>query len=387
MLIAIPAFLVVISVVIVFHELGHYWVARIFGTKIDAFSIGFGPQIFGWLDRLGTRWKICALPLGGYVKFHGDVDAASAPDQEKLEQIKQQISAEGIDPQSILHFKPVWQRALIVFAGPFANFVLALLLLTGFFTIVGEPTYPVIVDKVMAGSPAQRAGLQPGDQIESINGWQIYTNFDLVMHISMSANHKVSLVVRRGGQDMTIVVTPAPRTITVQGLDGPQQAWGGQIGIEMHLPTDKNAITTFRHSPLSAAIRGTEQVIMNFQATFWYLGDLIGGHRAPAAPAGVLRIAKYSGQVAATGLPNLVAFIALISMSVGTINLFPIPVLDGGHLLFYAIEAIQGRPLSHRVQEIGYRIGLALIVALFIFVTWNDIIYLLPGSQSKPGSP
>ena len=383
-MLAVPAFLVVISIIIVFHELGHYWVARWFGTKIDAFSIGFGPRLVHWVDKLGTEWKICALPVGGYVKFHGDASAASVPDREKLDELKREIAKEGVDPHSILHFKPLYQRALIVFAGPFANFVLALVLLTGFFSIVGEPTYPVVVKRVMDDTPAAAAGLKAGDQILSVDGWHLYTAMDLVMHVSMSANTALTLEVRREEREFPVTLRPASKTISLNGMDGVVKMRGGQIGIEMSAPT---AITVYHHNPISAAMRGTEQVLVNIQTTFWYLGDVISGHAAPNMLGGPLRIAKYSGDAAAMGLPALIIFIAAISVSVGMINLFPIPVLDGGHLLFYAIEAIQGRPLSHRVQEIGFRIGLALLAALFIFVTWNDIIYLLPGSHAGPGSP
>ena len=382
MLIAIPAFVVVISIVIVFHELGHYWVARIFRTKIDAFSIGFGPQILGWTDRLGTQWKICALPLGGYVKFHGDAHAASAPDKEKLEEIKKQISAEGVDPHSILHFKPVWQRALVVFAGPFANFVLALILLTCFFSFVGEPSYNVFVESVQPNTPAERAGVKAGDQILAINGWKVLSFGDVINEVRSSPRKALEFRMRRGEQVLNIKITPEARMLPYQDGNRTRYARMGLIGIVRAEPKDAKI---YHHDLLSAAGRGYELMVLNVTGTFYYLGDVITGQSKPDQLGGPIRIARYSGEMASSGFAPFIIFIALISVSVGMINLFPIPVLDGGHLLFYAIEAIQGRPLSHRVQEIGFRIGLALIVALFIFVTWNDIIYLLPGSQSKPG--
>jgi len=385
MLIAIPAFLVVISIVIVFHELGHYWVARLFKTKIDAFSIGFGPRLFGWVDRLGTEWKVCALPLGGYVKFHGDAHAASAPDRERLEEIKQKIRSEGVDPHSILHFKPVWQRALVVFAGPFANFVLALVLLTGIYSILGEPSYPVIIAKVLPNTPAQAAGLQPGDQIIAISGWKVYSFTDVTMQVSTSPGKSLTFAIKRGNAVFDRVIKLQPKQITYDEFGRQRVMRGGQLGIERTEITQAQ-VTMVHHDPITAAARGIEFIVLNLRATYWYLGDVLAGRSAPDQLGGTVRIAAYSGKMASSGPFAFTIFIAFISVCVGVINLFPIPVLDGGHLLFYAIEAIQGRPLSHQVQEIGFRIGLVLIVALFIFVTWNDIIYLLPGS-SKPGSP
>ena len=383
-MLAIPAFLVVISIVIVFHELGHYWVARIFGTKIDAFSIGFGPKLFGWTDRHGTSWKICVLPLGGYVKFHGDAHAASAPDREKLKEIEQQIRSEGTDPRSIIHFKPVWQRALIVFAGPFANFVLALVLLTGFFSFFGEPYYDVVISQVQPGTPAERVGLKPGDQVLAINGWKVYSFGDLTNEVRSSPKKPLDFEIKRGSQIFHVKITPEARMLAYPDGTRTRYARMGLVGI---VRADPKNVAIHHHDLLSAAARGYELMALDISGTFNYLSDVITGQSAPDQLGGPIRIAKYSGEVASSGFAPFIIFIALISVSVGMINLFPIPILDGGHLLFYAIEAIQGRPLSHRVQEIGFRIGLALIVALFIFVTWNDIIYLLPGSQSKPGSP
>jgi regulator of sigma E protease len=383
-MLALPAFIVVISVIIVFHELGHYWVARLFKTKIDAFSIGFGPRLFGWIDKVGTEWKICLLPIGGYVKFHGDASAASVPDREKLDELKRAMAAEGTDPHSILHFKPLYQRALVVFAGPFANFVLALVLLTGFLSLVGEPYQPIIVNRVMPDSPAQAAGIKAGDQIVAANGWKLFTNNDLVMHVSLAANTPLTLDILRDGHKMDLTVKPASRMITLDNMGRSEKMRGGRIGIEMKMPTEASLIT-YHHGPFSAAKRGVDIISTLVRSTFWYLGDLVTGQAAPNMLGGPLRIAQMSGEVAQTGVVNLIAYIALISVSVGMVNLFPIPILDGGHLLFYAIEAIQGRPLSHRVQEIGFRIGLAVLALIFIFVTWNDILYLLPGRH--PGAP
>jgi regulator of sigma E protease len=373
MLIAIASFLVLISIIVVFHELGHYWVGRLLGTDIDAFSIGFGPRLFGWTDRLGTHWKICLLPLGGYVKFRGDANSASLPDQQEVERLRSQMIAEGVDPQRIFQLKPLIQRVLIVVAGPVANFLLAMVVFMGVFSIAGEGTYPVMIDKVLEGTPAQAAGLQPGDQITAIDGWKVYSSQDVANQIATAPNRPLRLTILRADHSFDVVIRPAPKMEIPDGFSRPTRL--GRIGIGMRPP---EKIEVYHHDPLSAAARGYQLTVLQLDRTLYYLKDVVTGQTAADQLSGPLGIAAMAGKMAERGPVNFIIFVGFVSVAVGFVNLFPIPVLDGGHLLFYAIEAIQGRPLSHRLQEIGFRIGLALLALLFVFVTWNDLLYHLP---------
>ncbi len=371
---SLASFLLLISIIVVFHELGHYWIGRLVGANVDAFSIGFGPKLFGWTDRLGTQWKVCLLPLGGYVKFSGDANSASLPDREEIERLRAKMIADGIDPKRIFQLKPIWQRFIVVLAGPVANFVLAMAIFIGVFSLVGERLEPVTVDQVVAGSRAESAGLKAGDRIVAIDGWKLYSRADLFIQVSSAPNEPLVFTVERSGQTFKVTISPEAKMLKADGDTGPATR-GGQIGIMMRKP-DSSVI--YHHGPISAAARGYHLTTLNIDRTFHYLKEVVTGRTTADQLRGPVGIAVASGEVAKTGPVGFLMFIALVSVSVGMVNLFPVPVLDGGHLLFYAIEAIQGRPLSHRLQEIGFRIGLALLALLFVFVTWNDVLYHLP---------
>ena len=378
----LPAFVVVISIIVVIHELGHYWMGRLFNAKIDVFSIGMGPELFGWNDKLGTRWKVCALPVGGYVKFHGDENAASVPDFEELDNIRDRMMSEGQDPNRIFHLKPLYQRALIILAGPLANFVLAIALFAGFYTIIGEPLHDVIVEELVEESPAEKAGVLPGDQIIAIDGWKIFSFGDLKNQVSSASDKSLRFTISRSGESLDLMITPVRTEMEYEDQRGVKRVLPqGLIGIRSK-QVDPADVETFHHSLWSALTRGYQQTVWAIDRTFHYLGGIIVGREKADQLGGPLRIAQMSGEVAQMGLDKLVIFISFVSISVGLVNLFPIPILDGGHLLFYGIEAIQGRPLSHRVQEFGFRIGLIVLALVFIFVTWNDIQFLWPGATS-----
>jgi regulator of sigma E protease len=381
MLITIVAFIVLISVVVIFHELGHYWVGRLFGTDIDAFSIGFGPRLFGWTDKLGTQWKVCLLPLGGYVKFRGDANSASMPDAEEVARLKAHMEAEGIDPRRIFALKPIIQRMLIVLAGPVANFILAMVVFIGFFSIVGEDFYPVRIAKVLDGTPAQSAGLKPGDQIVQIDGWKVYSWNDVANQVATAPKKALSFTIAREARTFDVVIRPAAKMDTPPGMSHPTRV--GQIGIQWQ-PPSQNEVQTFRHGPLSAAGRGYHLTVLQLDRTLFYLKDVVTGQTAPDQLSGPIGIASMAGQMAKRGPEFFILFIGFVSVAVGFVNLFPIPVLDGGHLLFYAIEAIQGRPLSHRLQDLGFKIGFVLLILLFVLVTWNDFQYHLPKPDPAP---
>jgi regulator of sigma E protease len=358
-------FLFVLTIVVFFHELGHFLIARRCGIKVLVFSIGFGPEIVGFYDRYGTRWKISAVPLGGYVKFFGDDNAASVPDQEAAATMTEAEKA-----VSFVH-KPVGPRAAVVAAGPIANFVLAIAIFAGVFMVVGKQTTSARVDAVQPGSAAQAAGFQPGDLVLAIDGSKIDSFSDMQRIVSVSAGEPLSIEVERGGVHVTLKATPQLKELkdnfgNVHKL--------GVLGISRSMaPGD---IKTQKVGPLQAVVMGAQETWFVVERTLSYIGRVFVGREAADQLGGPIRIAQVSGQVASAGFVALIHLTAVLSVSIGLLNLFPIPLLDGGHLLFYAIEAVRGRPLSERAQEVGFRIGLAIVVMLMIFATFNDILHL-----------
>lgn len=472
-------FLFVLTIVVFFHELGHFSVARWFGVRIETFSIGFGRQIFGWVDSKGTAWKICWIPLGGYVKFFGDDGVASTPDRQKLNEIgggaSSSLQTAGADSHlsgqanellsaseqaDCFHFKPLYQRALIVAAGPIANFILAILIFGFLFSVIGQRMIPPRIDAIIDESPAQMAGFMVGDVIKEINGRKI-TNFSQVHEIvSISADETLNFSVLRDDQTTSISVVPDQVTVTDQfgnshkvgqigvervlppvvdavAPDGPAELAGlqsgdivrkiedqeinsflamqqivqksagiplqfsieregelfnaevtpakvtisgkddkeidvGRIGIQGHDNiTDYDIV---RVNVFSGLLMGVERTWFIVERTFDFLGGLFVGKEDASQLSGPLGIAKVSGEVAQGGLVPLISLAAILSVSIGLLNLFPIPMLDGGHLLYYGFEAVSGQPLGERAQEFGFRIGLALVISLMLFATWNDLV-------------
>lgn len=358
-------FLFVLTVVVFFHELGHFLVARRCGIKVLTFSIGFGPEIVGFNDRHGTRWKLSAIPLGGYVKFFGDDNAASVPDQAAVAAM-----TEDEKNDSFAH-QPVRSRAAVVAAGPIANFILAIAIFAGIFMIVGKQTTTPRVDAVQPGSAAQAAGFKPGDLVLSIDGTEIASFSDMQRIVSVSAGEPMAVAVERDGKEVTLHATPQMRELkdnfgNVHRL--------GVLGISRSMaPGD---MKTEKAGPVQAVVMGAQETWFIVDRTLSYIGGIFTGRQDADQLGGPIRIAQVSGQVASIGFTALMHLTAVLSVSIGLLNLFPIPLLDGGHLLFYGIEAARGRPLSERAQEVGFRIGLAIVVMLMIFATFNDILHL-----------
>ncbi|TDI64822.1 MAG: RIP metalloprotease RseP [Alphaproteobacteria bacterium] len=362
-------FVFVLTVVVFFHELGHFAVARYFGTRIDVFSIGFGREIFGWYDRHGTRWRVSWIPLGGYIKFFGDAGASSAPDREALQKQAEQLSEE--ERKACFHFKPLGQRAAIVAAGPIANFILAIVILAFIFGTFGEVVLTPRIDSIRPGGAAEQAGLQVGDVIVKVDGKTIATFSDLQRVVSISAETPLLITVNRFNQLFDLTVTPERGEITDRFGNVHKV---GLLGIERNMaPEDVERV---RYGPLAAIGKGVTETWFVIERTFVYLGRIIVGKEEANQLGGPLRIAQISGQVASLGFVPLINLTAILSVSIGLINLFPIPMLDGGHLLYYGYEAIAGRPLNARAQEYGFRIGLALVLCLMVFATWNDLVQL-----------
>jgi regulator of sigma E protease len=361
---AIAGFLFVLTIVVFFHELGHFLVARWCGVAVKTFSIGFGPEIAGLTDRHGTRWKLSWIPLGGYVKFIDDENAASAG-QKALEELTPEERKQSFQAKSL------GQRAAIVAAGPIANFILAILIFTAVFTVFGERITAAKVDIVNPGSAAERAGFLPGDRVISIDGKKIESFSEMQRIVGMSPDQPLHFIVERAGKTLEITATPERKEIT--------DNFGNVIRLGL-LGIQRSASagdwTLKRHDPATAVIMAVNEVRFVIERTFAYLYDVIAGRESADQLGGPLRIAELSGQVASLGIGPLLSFAAYISVSIGLLNLFPIPMLDGGHLLFYLIEAIRGRPLSEATQEIGFRIGLAFVLMLMIFATWNDLIHM-----------
>jgi regulator of sigma E protease len=365
LLLTLISFLAVLTVVVFIHELGHFWVGRRCGVGVTAFSIGFGPELWGWTDRHGTRWKISAIPLGGYVKFVGDMNAASMPDQAALDQLS--ASERAI---SFPH-KSVWQRAAVVAAGPIANFLLAIVIFAGLAYANGRQVLEPRIESLQPGSAAERAGFQPGDLVVSINGGAIDSFSDMQRQVSASAGETLTIVVVRNGETVTLQAVPDLKEQTTPF--GKQRI--GLLGLQASRNPDD--VKRVYYGPLGALGAGVTETWYVVDRTFDYIGKLLTGRESADQLSGPIRIAQVSGQVANLGgVPGLIGLVAVLSVSIGLINLFPIPLLDGGHLLFYAIEAIRGRPLSDRAQEIGFRIGFAIVAMLMLFATWNDIVHL-----------
>jgi regulator of sigma E protease len=355
-------FLFVLSIVVFFHELGHFVVARWCGVRVLTFSIGFGPELTGFNDRHGTRWKISAIPLGGYVKFLGDDNAASVPDQAA-------VAAMSPDERKVSFVdQKVAARAAIVFAGPFANFLLAVVIFAGLLMLYGKRSEAARVDTVVAESAAAVAGFQPGDLVLTINGRSVTSFTEMQRIVSTSAGETLTIVVERAGKQITLTATPALKEV--------KDSFGnvhriGVLGISRSLNPEDLQFQPV--GPLTAVKEGVSETWFVISQTLGYLGGVFAGTQPADQLGGPIRIAEVSCQVATVGMSALLHLAAVLSVSIGLLNLFPVPLLDGGHLMFYAIEAVRGRPLSERAQEVGFRIGLALVLMLMIFATYNDI--------------
>lgn len=361
---ALP-FLFVLTVVVFFHELGHFLVARWCGVRVQAFSVGFGPELFGRNDRHGTRWKLSAIPLGGYVKFAGDENEASVPDQEALARMSEEERAGAFQTKSVS------RRAAIVAAGPIANFILAIVIFALLFGLFGRPEISPRVDAIQPDSAAQAAGLMEGDMVLAIDGQRIETFSDMQRIVSVSADLPLAMLVDRGGQQLTVEVVPQRREITdrfgnVQSV--------GLLGVSRS--ASEEDVVVRRFGPVEAVVEGSRETWFVVTRTAGYLAGIVTGRESADQLGGPIRVAQISGQVATLGFGALLNLTAVLSVSIGLLNLLPIPMLDGGHLMFYAAEALRGKPLSERAQEYGFRIGIAIVLFLMVFATWNDVLHL-----------
>ena len=363
MLSYIIPFLVLILVVVFIHEYGHYYFAKRYGVGVTDFSIGFGKEMFGWNDKSGTRWKVCVIPLGGYVKFFGDRNVYSQADNDKI--IKE-YSKEDQDKLFVL--KPLYQRALIVFGGPLANFLLAILIFFSVYTFAGKDFTPAVINEVQKDSPAMVAGLKDNDIVVSIDGNEVKSIMEVSKYIMMSTDEFINFTVNRYDQDLTFRVKPN----IVEGEDN----LGNKISKRMvgiKLGAYNNEVNHVKLGPAKALFYAVNEVYYVSTSSLKYIGSMIVGNGDTSQLGGPIRIAKISGQVAEFGILPFISLMAYISISLGLINLFPIPMLDGGHLMFYGIEKVLGRPLSQKTQEGFFRIGLFLLLSLMFFTTFNDL--------------
>ncbi|MBV8185567.1 MAG: RIP metalloprotease RseP [Hyphomicrobiales bacterium] len=353
--------LLVLGIVVFVHELGHFIVGRLCGVGVSTFSMGFGPELFGFNDRKGTRWRVAAMPLGGYVKFYGDQNAAGMPDDAALAKMSPEMRRQSLPAQ------PVWARALIVAAGPVANFILAIAIFSATAYFYGRQTLTPRIEQVEPASPAAAAGFLPGDLVLQIDGQPIAGFSDIQQIVSTHPGTTLTFVVERQGRQVTLTATPV--LSDVKTPFGRQNI--GRVGVAPS--TDPSDIHYTYPTPLGAIGSGISDTYGFIEKTLGYVAGILMGRESASQLSGPLGIGQAVGVVASWGLVPFFNFIAWMSVSVGLINLFPIPLLDGGHLLFFAIEGSRGRPLSERTQEMGFRMGLAFVVALMLFVTVNDI--------------
>lgn len=356
-------FLVVLTVLVFIHELGHFAVARWCGVRVEVFSIGFGPELVGFTDRTGTRWKLSWLPLGGYVRMFGQEENA----------IEGQAARPLTDAERAVSFKEktVGQRMAIVFAGPAANYLFAFVIFTALYAISGKPVIPPIVGKVFAESPAAQAGIVPGDTIVRVDGAEIESFYDIQYVVQSSLGKMLTIDLARNGAPVRVEVTPG----TVRDKDPETGKETTFVGLGFGLGESVKSVTKDLSVGESLVAAGSD-IYRATVGTLKGLWQMITGLRSSDEIGGVLRIAKMSGDVAQVGLVSLIAFSAALSINLGLINLFPVPMLDGGHLVYYAVEAVRGKPLGERAQEFGLKVGLALVLSLMLFATWNDLVYL-----------
>jgi len=351
------AFLLVIGPLIFIHELGHYFAGRWFGVKADTFSIGFGREIGGWTDKRGTRWKVGWLPLGGYVKFKGDMNPASTPSDEWL----------ALPPEErnqTFQAKPLWQRFIIVAAGPVTNFAFAIVALMIIFATIGYPSSPALVGGVVAGSPAARAGLQPGDRITAVDGRAVETYVEFQRFVMLRPEQELRLTLDRGGRAIELPIVPAAETARDEFGN---EARIGRIGIEGRIVPEPLPISQLPGAAIHTTVSTVEMMVFT-------LGQVITGERSVKELGGPLKIAEVSGQQASLGWLPFFWLMVMVSINLGFINLLPIPLLDGGHLLFYVIEGVRRKPLKPEAQEWAFRTGLAVLLALMVFITFNDLV-------------
>ena len=355
-------FLFALTVLIFFHELGHFWIARLAKVRVEVFSVGFGAELFGWNDKAGTRWKIGVIPLGGYIKMFGQSDLPSDEDEDEPPLTDEEKAV------SFQH-KTLAQRTAIVAAGPIANFILSVVLIAGLMATFGAARPYAGVGEIMPGSAAAEAGFEAGDRIISIDGEPVEWFSDLVRIVSVQPEILLKIKVRRG--DDELVLTATPKRHQQPGAEG-KTVEIGLLGVRY----DPQQMNYERQNPLMAVWMGIQQTASLTEKTLSFLGQIISGRQGTEGIGGPLRIVQYAGITFQSGIENFILFMAVLSINLGLINLFPIPILDGGHLLFFAVEAIRGRPLGPQAQEYGFRFGLILVLILMVFVTWNDLVQL-----------
>jgi len=354
------SFLVVLTILVFVHEFGHYIVARWNGVRVDVFSIGFGKEIFGWTDKAGTRWKFSLIPLGGYVKMYGDEDAASSPDADKLRSMSEQEKSYS------LHHKGVWARIAVAAAGPIANYLLAFIIFTGLFFTVGKPYVEPVLSDVIKNSPADIAGLKVGDKILSVDGSPVEKFNDLVHKAQkgIAKKNKLSLKVERNGDKKIIFVQPTIEEN--KDIFGNVTRHGrlGIVGLEGK---------TVHYGFFGAMNASAKEIYFFTKNTLSNIGQMLVGKKGASELGGVLRIAKMSGDVVAAGIVPLLNFLAILSLALGLINLFPIPMLDGGHIAIYLVEAVRGKPMPEKIVDAAFKIGFVIVMTMMVIALWNDI--------------
>jgi regulator of sigma E protease len=356
------AFLFLLTIVVFVHEMGHYLVGRWCGIGVKAFSIGFGPELVGYTSKSGTRWKLSAIPLGGYVKFAGDENVTSTPDPAALEELSDE------ERKSAFHLAPVWKRALTVFAGPFANFLLTVAIFSVVFGIYGRAISDPIITRTVSGSAAEAAGFLPGDIFLRVDGERVQTFGDVQRYVGPRAGQPIAFVMERAGKEVELTAIPKATEI-----DDPlgNKVKLGVIGVETNRDTGKFRVETY--SPIGALGEGVKESLFIAGQTGEFLGRLVRGREDRCQLGGPVKIASMAGKAAERGFAWLIQLTALLSIGIGILNLLPIPPLDGGHLLFYGIEAINRRPVTEKLQEIVYRVGATVVLAFMLFVIFNDL--------------